>query len=311
MCKSISNLVASIVYCLNHTLRVEFPSIFKMVPQLKPFQIYFNVFFLIGLNSFVSFTNEQKSLPKLLMAIPRLIAILGNIYIGYRECDNFPFHKVEDIFGRVALVVVVIVNLTAILENLCSTQILQQILCEISSVIDIMKTCLNIENTLKMVKKSLNQMLVSHATLIILSALIKYKVETINGKNLIFSMMWTICNTIKYIHLLHLEFYIEFIRHALSSLSGKLANKMNDRQASWYHGQRNELWQDIHYMKSVYLRLWDISQKVSSLFGWFLVICMLETISTAVYNVYWEFNLLKYAAGKQIPRKYNFIWATH
>lgn len=276
-----------------------------MMPQLSLFQAYFSVFFLIGLNSFVSFTDEPKSLPKWLIAIPRLIAILANIYIGYRECDNFPYNRAEDIFGRIALICVVFVNLTAIFENLFSVQLLQQILSEISTVIDIMRTCLNIENTLEMVKISLNQKLVSHATLIVLSASIKYYVEAINGKNLIFSIMWAICNTIKYIHLLHLEFYIEFIRHALSSLSGKLAHKMNDRQVYWYHGQRKELWQDMHYMKSVYQRLCSISQKVSSFFGWFLVALMLECTLTVVYNVYWEFNLLKYAAGKQIPRKYN------
>lgn len=278
-----------------------------ITPQLNPFQIYFDVFFLFGLNSFVSFTSDHKRLPKLLSALPRLIAILGNIYIAYRECDNFPYNRVDDIFGRVALMCVVIVNLTAILENLCSAQTMNQILCEISIVIDILKTCLNIEYTHKVVKKALNQKLVSHMAVIVLGASIKYYVETINGKNLIFSSLWAICNTIKYIHLLHLEFYVEFIRYALSSLSEKLANKINDRQIYWYHGQRNELWHDMHYMKAVYLRLCNISQKVSSLFGWFLVVCMLETTTTAVYNVYWEFNLLKYAAGKQIPRKYDSI----
>lgn len=277
-----------------------------MMTQLNSFQIYFNVFYLTGLNSFVSFTNKQKRLPKLLIVLPRLIAILGNAYIAYRECDNFPYNRVYEIFGRFVLICVVIVNLTAIFENLYCVQIVQQILCEISTVIDILKTCLNIECLHKMMEKSLNQKLISHAMVIVLSATIKYYVETINGKNLIFSILWAICNTIKYIHLLHLEFYIEFIRYALKSLSEKLANKINDRQLYWYHGQRNELWHDMHYTKSIYLRLWNISQKVNSLFGWFLVICMLETTSTAVYNVYWEFNLLKYAAGRQIPRKYEF-----
>lgn len=78
---------------------------------------------------------------------------------------------------------------------------------------------------------------------------------------------------------------------------------MNDRKNYWYHGQRNELWHELHYMKSIYLRLWNISQKVNSLFGWFLVTCMFEMAITAVYNVCWEFDLLKRAAGKQIPRK--------
>lgn len=168
------------------------------MPQLNPFQIYFTVFFLFGLNSFVSFTNRQKRLPKLLIVLPRLTAILGNIYIAYRVCDKFP-NSIEDIFGRFVLLCGVVVNLTAVIENLCSVQIVQQILCEISTVINILETCLNIKYSHKMVKKSLIRKLKIHAMVIVLSSMIKYYIETIHGKKLTFSILWAVCNTIKLI----------------------------------------------------------------------------------------------------------------
>lgn len=221
----------------------------------------------MGLNSFISFKNEQKRLPKLLTALPRLAACLGNFYIAYRECDNFPYDRIDDIFGRFVLICGALVNLTAVIENLRNAKIVKQIMCEISTVINILETCLNIKYSLKMVKRSLNRKLITHGTVIVLSSIIKYYIETIHGKRLTFSILWAICNVIKYIHLLHLEFYIEFIRHALKSLSAKLTNKMTDQPNYWYHGQKDELWHDLHYMRSVYLRLWNISQKANALFG--------------------------------------------
>lgn len=275
-------------------------------PELKPFQIYFTLFFLFGLNPFVSFANEQKRQSKLLIVIPRLVAVLCNISIAYRECKNFPLDTVATIFGRLVLVSGAVVNLIAIFENLFHAHLVYQIFSEISAVINILRICLNINYSHKLMKKSLNRRLTIHIVIIVLGSTIKFYVETTNGIECTLSVLWTISNVIEYMHLFHLSFYIEFIRFILKSLSEKLADKMINCQTYWYHGQNNELWHSLHHMKSVYLKLWNVSQKVNALFGWFLVICMLETTSTAVFNAYWEYDLLTHAAARKLARKYHF-----
>lgn len=277
--------------------------------QLNPFRTYFIVFYLFGLNSFVSLANDQKKLCKTLVLLPRIAAVLGNVYIVYLERENFP-HDIDDIFGRSLLISGPILNLIAIFESLYNSQLVQQILSEISTVINILEIFLKIEYSHKMMKKSLNRKLAMLLAVITMGSIIKFYVETNTGKKPTISVLWTISNVFKYIHLFHLLFYIEFIKFGLESLSEKLAHKMNDRQIFWFHGQRNELWSEMHSMKSVYLRLWNVSQKVNTLFGWFLVVCMLEMASTVVYNVYWEYDLLKSASDKQVPRKYHFIKIT-
>lgn len=279
--------------------------------ELDPFQMYFTLFFLLGLNPHVSFTNQPKKLSKLLTMIPRLVAILCNIYIAYRDCENISFDKIANIFGRVVLIIGAIANLTAIFENLYNAQNSHQILSEISTVINILKMYLNIEYSYKLAKKTLNRKLVLLITVIVLGSTIKYYIEATNGINRTFSILWAISTFFKYIHLFHLSFYIEFLRFTMKSLNEKLTNKVNNSQAYWYHGQKNKLWHDLHYMKTVYLRLLNVAHEVNSLFGWFLVICMLETSSTAVFNAYWEFDLLAHAAFKQILRKYRFIFHSH
>lgn len=277
-------------------------------PQLKSLQIYFIVFYLFGLNSFVSLSSDQKKLCKLLVFLPRIAAILGNVCIVYIECEHLPRDydgTVLYIFGRSLLITGPTLNLIAIFESLYNVQSVQQILSEISTVIIILKIHLKMEYSHEMLKKSLNRKLAMPLAVITVGSIIKFYVEINTGKRPTISFLWTVSNVFKYIHLFHMLFYIDFIRFALKSLCEKLANKMNDRQIFWFHGQRNELWSEMHSMKSVYFRLWNVSQNVNSLFGWFLVVFMLEMASTVVYNVYWEYVLFKLADDKQVPRKYN------
>ena len=278
-----------------------------IISQLKPFQIYYTVFFLFGLNSFISFKNIHKKRCKLITVSLRLIAISINAYIAYRECKDFEYSVYAHIFGYGVLIFVVCVNFTAIFESFVNQKSMCKILKELSSILKTLETYLNIKYPDQAVNVSLNRKIIIHFTIIVAGTVIKYYVEVANNLDPSISLFWTISNVIKYIHLLHVMFYIDFIKFTLASLSEKLSSKMNDPQIYWYHGQNNEFLQIMRHIKTVYFKLWNVSQLVNSLFGWFLVVLMFEATTTAIFNVYWSFAFVRFSMSNQIPRKYIFF----
>lgn len=275
-----------------------------IISKLKPFQIYFTVFFLFGLNSFVSFENIHKKRSKFIIIPLRLFAIFINAYIIYQECVNIEYTKYSQIFGYGVLISVVVVNLTGIFENLYHLQLMYKILRELSWILKTFETYLNIKYPYQAVKASLNRKIAIYSTIIAVGTMLKYYVEIICGLNPSLSIFFTISNVIKYIHLLHVMFYIDFMQFALASLSVKLANKINDRQILFYHGQKNDFLQFMCHIKSVYFKLWNVSQKLNSLFGWFLVVLMFESTTTAIFNVYWSFEIVRLSTVNEVSRKY-------
>lgn len=276
--------------------------------RLKPFQIYYTIFFLFGLNSFVSFANIHKRRSKFIIIPLRLVVIAVNAYIGCRECMVFEYTRYSHIFGYGVLICVVVVNLVAIVENLYHLQTVCKILQDISWILKALETYLNIKYPYQAVKVSLNRKIAAYSTIIMVATTIKHSYEMFYKLNTAMSIYWSISNAIKFIHLLHVMFYIEFMKFTLTSLSEKLAKKVNDRQMYWFHGQKNEFLRLMCHMKSVYFKLWNVSQKVNSLFGWFFVALMFESTTTAIYNVYWSFEIARQSARSEVPRKYLHVF---
>lgn len=274
-----------------------------IISKLSSFQIYFTVFFLFGLNSFVSFRNIHQKHSKFKIIPLRLVAIFINAYIVYQQCEHFEYTKYSHVLGYGVLICVAGVNLTAIFENLYRLQSMYKILHELSWILKTLETYLKIKYPYRKVKVSLNRKIAIYSTIIAVGSMLKYYVETVYDLNRSMSYLWSISNVIKYIHMLHVMFYIDFIKFALASLSEKLANKMNARQIFFYHGQKNEFLQIMCHIKSVYFKLWTVSKKLNALFGWFLVVLMFESTTTAIFNVYWLFELVRNSKANQVPRK--------
>lgn len=278
-----------------------------IISRLKPFQIYYTIFFLFGLNSFVSFENIHGKRLKFIVIPLRLVAISINAYIGYRECSVFEYQRYSHIFGYGVLICVVVLNLIAIFENLYHLQLVYKILQEISSILKILETFLNIKYPYQAVKVSLNRKIFAYCAIISVTTMIKYTFEFVYGLDTVISIFWSISNAFKFIHLLHVMLYIDFIKFTLASLSEKLTKKINDRQIYWFRGRKNEFLRLMCHIKSVYFKLWNVSQKVNTLFGWFFVVLMFESTTTAIYNVYWSFEIVRLSSIYEVPRKYNFF----
>lgn len=274
------------------------------ISKLKPFQIYYTIFFLFGLNSFVSFENMHKKRSKLTVISSRLVVIFVNVYIGYRECAVFEYTRYSHIFGYGVLICVTIVNLIAVFENLYHLQFAHKILYDISSIIKTLETHLNIKYPYRAVKVSVNRKIIAYTLILGLATMTKYLFEITYKLDTVMSIFWSISNVIKFIHLVHVMFYIDFMKYALTSLSEQLTKKMNDRQIYWFRGQKNEFLRLMCHTKSVYFKLWNVTQKVNSLFGWFFVVLMIESTTTAIFNMYWSFEIVRLSTSYEVPRKY-------
>lgn len=277
-----------------------------MLSKLKPFQIYYTIFFLFGLNSFISFENVHRKRSKFLILSLRFIVISINSYIGYRECKAFEYTRYSHIFGYGVLIFVVVVNLVAVFENAYHLQVVFKILQELSAILKILDTYLNINYPYRAMKCLLNRKIAAYFVIIVVTTATKYAYEVYYNLESTMSIFWSISNAIKFIQLIHVVFYIDFMKCVLKSLSEKLAKKINDRQSYWFRGEKNEFLRLLCHIKSVYFKLWNVSQKMNTLFGWFLVVLMFESTTTAIYNVYWIFEIVRHSKNYELPRKYVF-----
>lgn len=278
-----------------------------MLSKLKPFQIYYTIFFLFGLNSFVSFENIHRKQSKFVVIFLRLVVISINSYIGYRECEAFEYTRYSHIFGYGVLIFVVVVNLITVFENVYHLQVFYKILQELSSILKTFETYLNIKYPYRAMKHSLNRKIAAYSAILVVTTATKFSYEMFYKLESAMSIYWSISNAIKFIQLIHVVFYIDFVKYALASLSETLAKKVEDRQIYWFRGEKNEFLRLMCHTKSVYFKLWNVSQKVSSLFGWFFVALMFESTTTAIYNVYWSFEIVRLSRSYEVPRKYLFF----
>lgn len=277
----------------------------KTMVKLQAFQSYFTITFIFGLNPYVLFVDVHKTLPKVLVLLPRLINIIVNTCIGIELYEPLDIVQYFDVFGHFVLIFVVCVNYVAIFENWWNIHLMRQILNALASIINRWEKSLSIKYPIKVFKQSLNRKIALQITVIAIGSLIKHIIEIGSGRPWVYSFLFGISNLIKCAHLFHLVFYIDFIKLALASLNEKVTSVTIGRHIYSCYKRDSELLFMMRQLKFVHFKLWRASQKINSLFGWFLVAFMCETVSTVIFNGYWEFLLTKGSDPfYQLPRKY-------
>lgn len=254
--------------------------------RLKPFQSFFTILYVLGLNPFISFHNINKRPSKVISFFLRFINVVESLLVIYLTNIAWRHAKWFAIFVHLSFTFDVCINLIAVFENLSNFNATYRILQTVSIVIELFVTTFAANFPYNTIKKS-----IKWKFLIIMSTVfLKFLGHRgTNPKKLIINILWTIFNTISNFHLLHLIFYIEFMKCILLGLSEKIVKLTNHTRVYWRHEKTKEWMNMIHRIKLIHFKLWRIARAVNSLFGWFLFSFMMEQATNFIFYAYYIF----------------------
>lgn len=271
--------------------------------KLQPFQIYFTALYVLGLNSGISFIEPHKKRSRALTHSLRMFNIFVNLFIVYTTSVQFHYARSFLLLVHLGLVSEMGINFVAVFENWFNFHSSRQILQTISFTIKAIESSSKVEFPYVSIVKSIKIKL----TLIILTTLLRV-VSHYKYFNPLQNFSWSIFYFLKGAHLLHLIFYIEFVRITITGLSQNVLLLASDSSSQWQRNEAKELLHLMRKIKLIYLKLCRIARIANSLFGWFLVSLMVEMTTKLIYYAYFVFVYSNSCGGCYlcVLRKYLF-----
>lgn len=251
--------------------------------KLRPFQNYFTTLYVLGLNPFISFSDITKKRSKIITFFLRSLNVLVSVFVAFKTGFNFQHSKWFFVFAQIVFAYDVCINFIAVFENLKNLNATYRILQILSFVIDMFVTTLDANFPYTVMKKSIKWKFFVILITVLLRFIGHYGY---NQVRLLQNIMWSIFNVLTGVHLMHLIFYIEFIRFILAGLCEKIAMLTSRTRC---HKKTKE-W--LHFMQQVqliYFNLWRIAHIVNSLFGWFMVSYIIKEATQFIYYAYYIF----------------------
>lgn len=257
--------------------------------KLKPFQNYFTIFYLFGLNSVIRVDNPCEKRSITVLYLPRIINICISSIIAYRfleeEFDRFSLAK-----PKFNLILLFCSNYLAVFENMYQSHFSYAILKFLNHTIDHLSVSFRIEYPFKRFKREYHRKALLMLLIAIGGFVLKYFIHSDIGVTNFNSFLMAVSIIFRNIQMFHVTFYIDFIRYSLASLNEKISNwkckKMYVKRSTITRTSELFILQQV---RAIHMNLWHVSSCVNSLSGWFLVdhlVGMMVTISDAAYWVF-------------------------
>lgn len=280
--------------------------------KLQPFQSGFTILYLLGLNPFISFADLNKKRSKIITFVLRSLNILLSSFLAISTGLYINSNRSFIVFGHLVFAFDVGINFVAVLENLGNLNATYRILQTISYVIDLYVKTFEVDFPYAAMKKSIRW----NFLLIVIAPFLSFIGHYRKGQ-LTQSISWFIFNSITGFHVMHLLFYIEFMKLILAGLNDKIAILECQKSVHWRHERTKELLKTMHRIKLISFKICRIAHTVNSLFGWFCSFWMLENATKFIYyshNIYVYANEDRTKTLIQKLRKYTFpyySWSLH
>jgi hypothetical protein len=123
-------------------------------------------------------------------------------------------------------------------------------------------------------------------------------------------MFWKMVSLLAFSHVM---LYVDLLRYYLYQLNLIIRNDVHHQivdaslaKNKHMKGVKELLIQNtvIKY-KTIYYRLWDVSQKINSIFGWTIAALLLQAFADATYCIFWLYDIISDGGGVvQILRKF-------
>lgn len=248
-----------------------------------PFQSYYTALYVLGLNPFISFTDRHKKRSKIISIFLRSTNILVSLFVLY-VTGLSSFNKSFVVFGHLTFAIDVSINFIAVFENISNLNATYRIVQTLSFVIGMFVTTFKVDFPYKTMKKAIAWKFV----LILLTVFLRFMGHYgYSEGRLVQNISWSIYDAITGAHLMHLIFYIEFMKYVLAGLSENVVTLTNQKCVHWRDEKTNDWLRIMHRIKLIYFKLWRIAHTANVLFGWFLLSFMMEQATKFIYYAYY------------------------
>lgn len=270
--------------------------------KLQPLQTYFSAFYMLGFNPFVSFKKTPRKVSLFAQYFPIIVHIALNIWIIYylypRKNRGIFLAHFEFTFTMYSSS-----NLVPFFEQIFYSNSFPINFQTMSLTVDNLETHLAIKYPFNKIQRNFLKRFVLQLIVNFGGLLIKYYVPTLTKYTWSHYIASATFYFHKYLHLLNILIYIDFIKFALECLSEKIVIVKNEMD---YIETRDEIKNHLHIIQQIKLthyKLWHIVQRVNKQFGWFLIVYLIEGITIAAFLFYRVFTVIEISRGIVAIRK--------
>lgn len=243
---------------------------------------------MFGISPFISFKKCELKLPFLSQYLPRVMAMIAGIFIAYCLSDHSltTFNSTMFYFLMSSFIYIAFCESLSVWR---SFHVTWQIMCLI---ISNMETALQVEYPSKVIERDFWIKFALLISINVIKFIVKIFIDANIGLSWIQDMAIIIIFFYKYIYLLHVIIYIDFIKHTLSGLRRKTAMVKSEIDCNKRIKDAQENIHLMHHIKLIHFKLWHIAQRVNKQFGWFLAAFPIDMVSTSTHSLYWIFVVL-------------------
>lgn len=252
----------------------------------------FTIFYIFGLNSYISFNEPIKKRSIRILYLPRIINFgLPTFVIAYCiYTELFTFQNM--LFFNMLIYTAYVAFFESIIHVSGSFRGNLQIMC---NAINRLEMNLKMKYPLNVIQKSFRRKFTLQIAIILGGYLFKYLIPSEVNISPILDVTLTLTILYKCIHLFHAIIYVDFIKFTLMCMCQKIVMVKSEvsRKVGDKSMQRNM--RMMRQIKLIHFKLWHIAERVNQQFGWFLTVFPIDAVSTITHSIYW------FSIGLTIP----------
>lgn len=126
----------------------------------------------------------------------------------------------------------------------------------------------------------------------------------IENNFVVFTIPMQFAHLMQSITYLHMIFYIEALAFYLAQLNWVVQRDMEAHiptKQTFNYKSRILMRNKIKCYKSVHFRLWEVSQRINTFFGWTMIVIFTHAFVKFVYTSYWIFEEYQHGTGASFP----------
>ena len=268
--------------------------------KLKQLRNHFNIYYVLGLNSFVSLENRRSKCYLFVQFLPRTLVVCVHLILMYttiaKRNPNASF-----IHGALMNIAIIFTSFMAIIENVKNSKDFFVMLKMMNYTINDLEMGLQIEYPFKIFKAKVQRNYLLTILLIVVGVLVRQFIVSKIGMDPINNILTAFNFLFKYSYVLQITFYIDFVQYTLIGLNAKLSTF----KSVWPSDETKNSLYFMRQIKLIHFKVWHISHRVQLIFGWFLVIFVIEIMALSTFSVYWVFLFTEDATNRiSVLRKY-------
>lgn len=238
---------------------------------------YFILFYMFGVSSYTPIKkwNQRKQIPyKILKRLPKILHIsicILNVIQTYWDLHTSAVSLVEYIY----LTVITATHIAIFIDDVYSVRKIRKMLLILFDAFDYLTGFLKVPVYLKTFEKNFRQKFFLSFTINVF--LFLFKINT-NGEMSNLGYFWFILTVYKMIGLFQVVFFLDFSNHLQFCLNQNLNQLHGNCQVMLNQSNSDSMVVTLRRIRKIHLKLCKIAPVISSRFGWFMILLLLELI---------------------------------